>query len=358
MKNTKKLQEAEITFENYKKEKIRIIENNLKLKGLKKAKFYFPITKLLLKIITIAGGERIYYLNEKNVQGPKDRPIIYANTHKFKPDVEKIALSLNKPSALVASDFKNSYKTISGWYFNTRPTIFVDPYSKEDKKITYKMIVRYLKEGNDFMIFPEAVWNLSQNKIVLDIFSGTVRAALESNAVIICTAIERYGKNYVVNRKGFLDPREILKKHTNKSYEEINTNSIYFELRNRIIEECNSLLRDRLATLTFEIWEAYSNKYGYTTRKNLKEDYWENFINDLKNEWPGYKLSDNLEQQFQNKKELEQQEIETNIKNIKNNLSINNLFLFTDYSRYEKAKQLIENYRREDESKVKVLKKN
>ena len=37
----------------------------------------------------------------------------------------------------------------------------------------------------------EAVWNLSENRIVLGTFMGTVRAALESNAVIVCTAIER-----------------------------------------------------------------------------------------------------------------------------------------------------------------------
>ena len=248
-KKIERLIEAETAFENYKKEKIKIIENNLKLKGISKAKFYFPITKLLLKIMTKVSGEQIYYLNEKNVKSPKGRPIIYANTHKFKPDIEKISLSLNKTSVMIASDFKNSYKTINGWYFNTRPTIFVDPYSKEDKNYTYKMMVRYLKEGNNCMIFPEAVWNLSQNKIVLDIFSGTVRAALESDAVIVCTAIERYEKKYVINRNGYFDPNEILEKYTDRSFEEINSNPIYYELRKRIIEECNSILRDRLGTL-------------------------------------------------------------------------------------------------------------
>lgn len=356
-KSMKKVEEAKIAFEEYKKEKIKIIEENLKLKGITKAKFYFPITKLLLNLITISNGERIYYLNEKNVKTPKNRPIIYANTHKFKPDIEKISLSTNKPSVMTASDFINSYKTISGWYFNTRPTIFIDPYSKEDKKYTYKMIVRYLKEGNNCMIFPEAVWNLSPNKIVLDIFSGTVRAALESNSVIVCTAIERYGKNYVINKKDFFDPKEILEKYTNKSFDELNTNPDYLSLRNKIVEECNSILRDKLATLTYEIWEAHSNAYGFASRETLNEKHWENYINELTQEWPGYKLSDNLEQQFQNKSEIEYMAIEEDIKNLRKNLDINNLFLFTDYSRYEKARELIQNYSNEDKPKVKVLKK-
>lgn len=353
----KKLDKASLAFDNYKKEKIKIIENNLKLYGINKAKFYYPITKLLLKIITIINGEKIYYLNEKNIQLPKNRPVIYANTHKFKPDIEKISLSLSRPSVMVASDFKNSYKTISGWYFNTRPTIFVDPYSKEDKKYTYKMMVRYLKDGNNCMIFPEAVWNLSQNKIVLDIFTGTVRAALESDAIIVCTAIERYGKNYIINRKDFFDPQEILKKYTNKTFSEINSNYIYSDIRTKVVKECNLLLRDQLGTLTYEIWEAYSNKYGNTSRKNIRDDYWESFINELTHEWPGYKLSDNIEQQFQNNKEIEQQKIECNIESLRKNLSINNLFLFTDYSRYLKAKQLIETYSSKQKVKSKILKR-
>lgn len=353
----KKLRQAEIAFENYKKEKIRIIQNNLKLQGINKAKFYFPITKILLRIITIIGGESIYYLNQKNVKVPNNRSIIYANTHRFKPDIEKISLSLNKPSVMVASDFKNSYKTISGWYFNTRPTIFVDQYSKEDKKYTYEMIVRYLKEGNNCMIFPEAVWNLSPNKIILDVFSGTVRAALESNSIIVCTAIERYGKNYVINRDGFFDPQQILKKYTDKSFDEINTKPIYSELRKKIIDECNSILRDKLATLTFEIWEAYCKKYGVESRNKLPEDYWEKYIQDLTSEWPGYKLSDNIEQQVQNKREIEYREIEHDIKKLRNSLNINNLFLFSDYDRYEKAKTLIENCGNKEEPKKKVLKK-
>ena len=304
----------------------------------------------MLGAMTIASGEHIKYLNEKNVKTPVGRPIIYANTHKFKPDIERISLSLNKPSAFMASDFKNSYKTIGGWYFNTRPTVYVDPYDAEDKKYTYEMMVRYLKEGNNYMIFPEAVWNLSQNKIVLDIFTGTVRAALESNAVIVCTAIERYGKDFVINRKGYLDLNDVLKKYTNVPFDIINSNPVYTELRKEIINECNILLRDTLATLTYEIWDDYSEKHGLTKRDTINDDYWEDFINQLTSEWPGYRLSDNIEQQVQNKKEIEQVQIESDIENLKSNLSIDNLFLFTSQERYLEAKKLIE------KQKVKVKK--
>lgn len=356
MISEEKLNKATKAFDKYKRKKISTIENNLKLKGIIKAKFYFPITKLLLKTITKLNGEKIYYLNKKNIKVPKGKSIIYANTHKFKPDIEKITLSLNKPSVMVASDFKNSYKTINGWYFNTRPTIFVDPYSKEDKKYTYKMMVRYLKEGNNCMIFPEAVWNLSQNQIVLDLFSGTVRSALESNSVIICTAIERYDKNYIINRKDYFDPTEILKRYTDMAFDEINNNPNYLELRNNVIKEANLVLREKLATLTYEIWEAYSKKYGNFSRKKITENYWNDFVEKLIEEWPGYKLSDNIEQQVQNKNVLKHQEIENDIEKLRKNININNLFLFTDYDRYLKAKELIQNNHKQEEVKKNIKK--
>lgn len=353
----KKMEEARIAFEKYKKEKVEIIENNLPLKGTRKAKIYYPITKLLLYIITKLNGEHIYYLNDKDVDLPEGRTVIYANTHRFKPDLEKITLSTGEPTFMVASDFKNSYKTISGWYFNTRPTIFVDPYSKEDKNYTYEMMVRYLKEGNNGMIFPEAVWNLSPNKISLDTFFGTVRAALESNSVIVCTAIERYGKDYIINRNGYFDPKLILQKYTDKSYEQIKSDPKYVSLNKQIIMECNSILREILCTLTFEIWKAHSEKFGLESRKDIGSNYWSQYIDSLVEEWPGYKLSDNIEQQFQNRDEIEQQQVEEDINNLKNNLNENNLFLFTDYDRYLKAMELVKSYSSEDGIKVKSKKK-
>jgi len=357
MDREEKLKEAELALKKYKEEKKRIIDENLKLKGITKAKLFFPITKLMLGAMILSSGESITYLNEKNVKTPSGRPIIYACTHKFKPDIERISFSLNKPSAFMASDFKNSYKTIAGWYFNTRPTVYVDPYDKIDRSYSYKMMVRYLREMGAFMEFPEAVWNLSGYKISLDVFSGTVRAALETNGVIVCTAIERYGKEFIINRKGYLDLNDVLKKYTDKSFNEISSNSDYSDLRKKIVSECVIILRDNLATLTYEIWEDYAKRNGLASRKKMGDDYWDKFINELTSEWPGYKLSDNIEQQVQNKKEIEEVSIENDINNLKNNLSIKNLFLFTDYERYLKAKQLIEEYENKENSKVKVIKK-
>lgn len=351
----KRLEESERAFVNYKIEKAKIIENDLPLKGILKSKIYFPITQCLLYGITKASKEQIHYLNQKEVKVPKGRPILYVNTHRFKPDIEKITLSLSKPSVFMASDFKNAYKTISGWYLNTRPTIYVDPYDDEDKNYSYQMMVRYLKARCNFMICSEAVWNLSPNDIVLPIFSGAVRAALESNAIIVCSAIERYGKHYVINRKEALDVQSILSKFTNKSWEEISSNPIYTNKAESIITECKIALRDELATLLYEIYEAYAKKEGLIKRENIEEDYWEKYIQELVSEWPGYKLSDNIEQQYHTKEDIEKCQVEDDITNLRNyHLNINNLFLFTDDVRYNSAKGLVQEYEEKQKTLVKV----
>lgn len=321
-----KLQIAKVAFNEYKIHKKEIIDNNLPLPGAKAQKYYFPLTQFLLRMITLFGGESISFLNNKKIVTPKGRPIIFANTHKFKPDIEKTTISINKPSAFMASDFINSYKNINGWYFGTRPTVFVDPYDKEDKNYSYKMMVRYLKEGYNFMIYPEAVWNLSENRIVLGTFLGTVKAALETNAVIVCTAIERYGKKYIINRRGYIDPMLTLKKHTDKSFEELSTSPEYADLHKRILIECNNELRDIMATLTFEIWEDHANEFGVESRKGIPTDYWETFVNSLTAEWPGYRMSDNVEQRYHSKAELEQEQIQLDLGNIRPTKQ--NAFLF------------------------------
>jgi len=176
------------------------------------------------------------------------------------------------------------------------------------------------------MIYPEAVWNLSENKIVLDTFLGTVKAALESNAVIVCSAIERYGKKYVINRNGYFDPALILRGHTDKTYEELSNDPDCIELLKSILTECNRELRNTMATRTFEIWEDHARRHGVESRADLPADYWDQFVTSLTKEWPGYKMSDNVEQRFHTKAEIEQDKIRIAFANI--HPTMQNAFLF------------------------------
>lgn len=322
-------------FEEYKKRKKEIIEQNLPITGIEDAKKVYPKTKKLLKIITFLSGENIEWLKGKDVSVPSDRTVIFANTHRFKPDFEKITIVTDRPSFVIASDFRNSYGTISGWYFNTRPTIFVDPYSKEDKHYSYELMKRYLNFGLDCTIFPEAVWNLSENEIILDTFFGSVNAALETNSLIICTAIERYGKKYIINRSEPIDLSLIVKKNTDISFGKLDKNDEkQKKIINKILNDCNIAMRDCMATLLFEIWEDIAKKDGVTKRQLIPNNYWDSFVNNLTEEWPGYKMSDNDEQKFQNKFRIEQQQVERDMEKLKHNINDKNMFMIASNDRF------------------------
>lgn len=313
-------------FAEYKREKQESVEKGLPLRGIRKAKMLYPFTKLLLILLTLISGEKIVWLKKVgSIQ--TDKTIVFANTHRFKPDFEKITIKTRRASFVVASDFKNAYKTISGWYFNTRPTIFVDPYSREDRAVSYEMMKRYLNAGMDCTIFPEAVWNLSENKPVLGTFYGSVKAALETNSVLVCTAIERYGKVYVLNRSGVIDLEAIVKKYVDCSFCEIDyTNEESKAIVKSILDECNAVMRDTLATLLWEIWEENAQKNGVVKRQELADNYWRNFIGSLVAEWPGYRLEDNVEQRYHNKFEIEIEQIKRDLAKI--HPTMDNAFLF------------------------------
>lgn len=152
------------------------------------------------------------------------------------------------------------------------------------------------------MIFPEAVWNLSPNKLVLDIFLGTVKAALETNSVIIVSAIERYGKNYIINQKK-LDLKQEKESYSDGSFENMDD-----KRKKELLLKCNYILRDSMATALWEIWSYHAEEYGVERRTDLLCGYWDTFVAGLMSEWKGYKMSDNEEQQYQNTKEAEQRE--------------------------------------------------
>ena len=328
------LEQAINAQEIYKENKKNIIENDLSIeREVKKVKYSYFFTKQLLKLITLLNGEKIVIMNKDKEVFPENRPIIFANTHRFKPDFEKITISTSIPSSIVASDFINPYKKISGWYFNTRSAIFVDPNSKEDKKYSYELMKKYLKNNINCSIFPEAVWNLSSNRIILDTFFGTVKAAIETNSIVVCNAIERYDKTYYINRSKYIDFSEISKKYVSKSFNELDENNIEEKkIKQTIIIECNNILRDTLATLLFEIWEKYANENGLCKRKEISDNYWNEFVKSLTNEWPGYDMQDNIKQQYQNQQFIIQNQVQDDISKIIPKK--NNIFLYQSQEKF------------------------
>ena len=329
MKKEEQISEARKAFEEYKLEKKRIIAEDSKLEGIESINKNHKLMKSLLKAITRLSGEKITFLNNR-VNVPKGRTIIYANTHRFKPDCEKLDMT-GEASSVIASDFINAYKKISGWYFSTRKAVFVDPYDKEDRNNSSLLMKKIIQTGVNFTIFPEAVWNFSENLLVLDIFEGTAKNSLETNAVIVPSAIERYGKTFVINRNGYLDPIEFVKRYTCIPF-----NKLDKDLQKKIISDFTIEIRDYMATLLLEIYIDHAEKHGIEKRSSISDAYWEKFLEGLMKEWPGYDINANINEQYHNKDKMLQQQVESDLQNMYNNhMNENNAFMAMSNSEFQ-----------------------
>ena len=66
-------------------------------------------------------------------------------------------------------------------------------------------MIKVLKQGIPMLIYPEGIWNLTENLPMMKIFPGAVQAAKECNVPIIPIAIEQRGKHFLLNVGDELD---------------------------------------------------------------------------------------------------------------------------------------------------------
>lgn len=119
------------------------------------------------------------------------------------------------------------------------------------------------------MIFPEGDWNLYEAEIIRDIAYGTADVAVQTDAVIIPIAVEQYDKLFVIN---FGHPLQSQNYHKDK-------------------RALTLALRDTMATLKWEIWE----KKGVFNRREIPDDYWDDFIYQRRKEWKGYSMNEQMQ---------------------------------------------------------------
>ena len=144
------------------------------------------------------------------------------------------------------------------------------------------------------MIYPEGAWNVSPNLVVMKIFTGTVRIAQETGAEIIPIAVEQYddtfyfniGENYKISRDSNLS-----------------------------IDEINGQLRDKLATLKWEIIETQPS----LKRDELPDGYLDKFQSDIVmkcNYGYGFSLEDAIAESFHDKNVVTEEEVFAFLENV------------------------------------------
>lgn len=339
-------EKIEKDFETYQLKKKENLEQNKEIKGKHIRIIIRPLLRLALFIQRKLKKQNVQIIGNKNYVLPKDRPVIFSVSHIGKYDFEIVNELISEQFYILLSDYRNMHGNFNGFMVNLFGCVFVNEISKEDRinsSLTMKKILNTKAFGKPLnaMIFGEGTWNLSENEIIYDISFGTVDIAMSTNGVILPIGIEQYENNFIVNFGEIYDPNLIAKTITNIPYNQLNLNNPKEKSLQYIIKEfTNNELRDRLATLKYEIWE----KNGIVKRESIQVDYWKRYIEERLKEWPGYSMQEQIDSVYHPKYKIEYEQVKDDLKKVKPNE--NNQFMFIDDS---KIKRYVNAYNRKEE---------
>jgi hypothetical protein len=284
-------------------------DNNFKVKGIELRKKINFLLVDLIKINRLIQHYTITMIGDEHYE--TNRPKIYALTHVGRYDAE-VGIEVTKDSSFVfMGDPGAVYRSPDIIALNLKGRVFCDTDHREDCHIAELTGNKILKQGGNITIYPEGAWNITPNKIVQELYNGTVRMAKTCGAEIIPVAIENFDGNYSVKiGKNFYIPSTCT-----YSYNALSTQ-----------------LRDILATLK---WDIYQSK-PITLRSELKmteQDYVDSIMKDTEN---GYTVSEIKRTRYQDPKEAEPEEVFAYEKKLIPNS--NNAFLYRDMHNFNSIK--------------------
>lgn len=276
-------------IDKYKRNKLLSIGTNKPIKGVAARKKISPLLIKVLHIKSILSGLSYEFISDAKGM-VKDDTVIYAVTHIGKFDYEMVMEACNIFAYAFAGDWELSYATIDDYFFRAKGVLYVDTGDKEDRKNSFQYMVKLLKQGTSMIIFPEGIWNLTENLPTMKIFPGAVQAAKECQVPIVPIAIEQVGKHFVLN--------------------------VGEQLQFDNVEEKDAVqtLRDTLATLRWKIWEYLPQE----KRSNLPVDYYERFLEERLKEYDVINMELINRRMYKDKTDREIQEIERDLKKLRN----------------------------------------
>ncbi len=297
--------------EYYAEYRIYCFEKGDKLKGIKLRKKIYPLVKLILKLDQILSSEKNIIIGDMH-NSKAEGPHIYACTHIGGNDIQRTFQIINVPAYLMLGDPGILYKMPIYQGLKMNGVIPLETKNKKDRKIAYNRAIELLNKNGNLLIYPEGAWNVTPNQVVMKIFTGTIRMAMETGADIIPIGVEQYGNVFYFN----IGKNYTIDKNTSKTPEEL-----------------TSELRDKLATLKWEIME----QQPVLNRETIPDNYLQLFQSEIVercNYGYGFSLEDAISESFHDKNIISEEEVFAFLENM--NFNLDNAYL-------AKQKRLIKN---------------
>ena len=212
--------------------------------------FFLSILKL---------GNKLKLVVEKNEAKNLKGPIIYVACHGFKDDVLNTILTIKDDAYVVFGNIDLFFNTFDGlclWIYGTQ---LVDRYNKQSKHAMKNKMDKIIEYGNNIIIFSEATWNLSPNKLMENLHWGFYDTALKNNALVVPVLTHKVGKKCYsrvlkpmdmknIEHEDFYNIVELMKKYINRALD-IN---IYKGTVFSKIKEDTLILQEKINFITFE----------------------------------------------------------------------------------------------------------
>lgn len=140
-------------------------------------------------LLAIAQTKITYKLKRENKYiVDKKKPIIFAVNHTNSQDIPLVCSAIKKHAYLLIG--KQNLEPVDELFFNLNGAVFVDRNDKEDRKISKDAMVSYLKKDIPLIMFPEATWNLTDEKLMLPMRWGIIDIAKEADAQIVPVVLD------------------------------------------------------------------------------------------------------------------------------------------------------------------------
>lgn len=283
-------------------ERIRAYNAGKKMQGIHLRKFAHFIIAAVLKIDQLQAKEKVEVIGDK--RKPSAKPKIFACTHVGGNEIQRILQVIKSSAYLMLGDPGVLYRDPIYYGLMLNGVIPLETTDKEDRKIAYYRSVELLKKGGNLLIFPEGGWNITPNLPVMKIFTGTVRMAQEANCEIIPIALQQYNDTFYFN----IGENYSIPQNTNKTADILNAE-----------------LRDKMATLAWEIIESS----GTLNTRKLSPNCVEQFQKEIFSRCDvntGLTIQDVINERFYDKNITEWSDAFAHLSNLKPTPS--NAFLF------------------------------
>lgn len=167
-----------------------------------------------------------------------DDAYIFASTHGFPDDIIATICSIDRHAYLLTNSVDQLMHNPDMKLLWLNGMIFVNTRSKKSRGQAVPKMVRILNYGTSIIIYPEGSWNVTENIIVNKLFNGIYLTALETKKrVVPIGSFHKHGSNEIYISFG--EP---------------------FNLHDYSMQEGLDILREKMATLKFELIEKYGNK--------------------------------------------------------------------------------------------------